>query len=82
MRFDKRHKNRITIDGLYIVKDVKANQLKKLKIPYTIYKNGYNYEFLVERQHLVKLINLVEDRFRPYWQKIIDNEVRSNSFQD
>jgi len=79
MRFSKRHKNRICKDDLYIVTDVKAQELKNLDIPYQIYKNGYNYGFLITRKHLPKLIELVEPRFKEYWQEQINKEMNNEN---
>ena len=76
MRFSKTHKRMVTAEGLFIVKDVYAKDLKKLKIPYKIYRDGYNYDFLVEKRYLPRLIKLVEPRHQDYWKEEIRKTMR------
>ena len=75
MMFSKSYKNLITREGLYVVRDVTAQQLKDLKIPYKSRHDWSNWVFIVSKEHLPKLINLVEDRHKTYWQEKIDKEV-------
>lgn len=77
MNFSRTYKGRMTKEGLYVVKDVKAKELKDLGIKYKLLHNYGNWAFLIKRKDLPKLINLVEDRFKLYWKNIIDKEMKA-----
>ena len=77
MRFSKSHKNKKASGNLWVVKDVKAQDLKNLNITYSLLRNGYNYEFLIETEYLPKLINLVEDRHKDFWRDHINKAMKN-----
>ena len=76
MRFSRSHKRKVTREGLFIVTDVYAKDLKKLKIPYQSRHNFYNYDFIIEKKYLPRLINLVEPRHQDYWREEIRKAMR------
>ena len=76
MRFSRTHKKQTTKEGLFVVTDVKAGELKRLKIPYLLYHGGYDYDFIIEKKYLPRLISLVEPRHQNYWKEEIRKAMR------
>lgn len=76
MRFSRTHKRLTTREGLFVVTDVYAKDLKRLKIPYQSYHDGYNYDFIIEKKYLPRLIKLVEPRHQDYWREEIRKAIR------